>query len=62
MPKPPQPAPPVIDETRVDPFPLRPAADSGSVPVRVRRGSGGAGALVGRAPAHPHPVDGRSWT
>ena len=33
MPKPPQPAPPVIDETRVDPFPLRPAADSGSVPV-----------------------------
>ncbi|MFF4019442.1 DUF3027 domain-containing protein [Streptomyces sp. NPDC001843] len=33
MPKPPQPAPPVIDETRVDPFPLRPAADSGSVPA-----------------------------
>jgi len=33
MPKPPQPAPPVIDETRVDPFPLRPAPDSGSVPV-----------------------------
>ncbi|MFI6856912.1 DUF3027 domain-containing protein [Streptomyces sp. NPDC050416] len=33
MPKPPQPAPPVIDETRVDPFPLRPASDSGSVPV-----------------------------
>ncbi|MCH5674645.1 DUF3027 domain-containing protein [Streptomyces gilvus] len=33
MPKPPQPAPPVIDETRVDPFPLRPAADSGSVPI-----------------------------
>ncbi|MFJ8107432.1 DUF3027 domain-containing protein [Streptomyces sp. NPDC096132] len=32
MPKTPQPAPPVIDETRVDPFPLRPAADSGSVP------------------------------
>ncbi|MFF8095980.1 DUF3027 domain-containing protein [Streptomyces sp. NPDC016675] len=32
MPRPPQPAPPVIDETRVDPFPLRPAADSGSVP------------------------------
>ncbi|MEU0439621.1 MULTISPECIES: DUF3027 domain-containing protein [unclassified Streptomyces] len=32
MPKPPQPAPPVIDETRVDPFPLRPAPDSGSVP------------------------------
>ncbi|MFF9277846.1 DUF3027 domain-containing protein [Streptomyces griseosporeus] len=31
MPKPPQPAPPVIDETRVDPFPLRPAP-SGSVP------------------------------
>ncbi|MEU6809054.1 DUF3027 domain-containing protein [Streptomyces sp. NPDC046831] len=33
MPRPPQPAPPVIDETRVDPFPLRPAQDSGSVPV-----------------------------
>ncbi|MFF3330364.1 DUF3027 domain-containing protein [Streptomyces sp. NPDC002888] len=33
MPKPPRPAPPVIDETRVDPFPLRPAADSGSVPA-----------------------------
>ncbi|MET9731312.1 DUF3027 domain-containing protein [Streptomyces sp. NPDC006458] len=32
MPKPPQPAPPVIDETRVDPFPLRPSRDSGSVP------------------------------
>ncbi|WLW54139.1 DUF3027 domain-containing protein [Streptomyces sp. YU58] len=32
MPKPPQPALPVIDETRVDPFPLRPARDSGSVP------------------------------
>ncbi|MFI2434455.1 DUF3027 domain-containing protein [Streptomyces sp. NPDC018693] len=32
MPKPPQPAPPVIDETKVDPFPLRPARDSGSVP------------------------------
>ncbi|MFC9494483.1 DUF3027 domain-containing protein [Streptomyces sp. NPDC056982] len=33
MPKPPRPAPHVIDETRVDPFPLRPAADSGSVPT-----------------------------
>jgi hypothetical protein len=33
MPAPPRPAPPVIDETRVDPFPLRPSADSGSVPV-----------------------------
>jgi len=33
MPKPPRVAPPVIDETRVDPFPLRPAPDSGSVPV-----------------------------
>ncbi|MGX4691401.1 DUF3027 domain-containing protein [Streptomyces sp. JNUCC 63] len=33
MPKPPQPTPPVVDETRVDPFPLRPTADSGSVPV-----------------------------
>ncbi|MFJ4692908.1 DUF3027 domain-containing protein [Streptomyces sp. NPDC088766] len=33
MPKPPRPALPVIDENRVDPFPLRPAPDSGSVPV-----------------------------
>ncbi|ALV35042.1 DUF3027 domain-containing protein [Streptomyces sp. CdTB01] len=33
MPKPPVPPPPVIDETRVDPFPLRPSADSGSVPL-----------------------------
>ncbi|WP_037670060.1 DUF3027 domain-containing protein [Streptomyces griseus] len=33
MPTPPRPAPPVIDETRVDPFPLRPATDSGSVPA-----------------------------
>ncbi len=33
MPKPPQPAAPVIDETTVDPFPLRPASDSGSVPA-----------------------------
>ncbi|MFF4271097.1 DUF3027 domain-containing protein [Streptomyces sp. NPDC001536] len=32
MPKPPRPAAPVIDETKVDPFPLRPAPDSGSVP------------------------------
>ncbi|WP_328748313.1 DUF3027 domain-containing protein [Streptomyces sp. NBC_00285] len=32
MPKPAQPAEPVVDETRVDPFPLRPARDSGSVP------------------------------
>ncbi|POX50295.1 DUF3027 domain-containing protein [Streptomyces sp. Ru71] len=32
MPKTPRPAPPVIDETKVDPFPLRPAPDSGSVP------------------------------
>ncbi|WP_328413344.1 DUF3027 domain-containing protein [Streptomyces violaceus] len=31
MPRPPQPPSPVIDETRVDPFPLRPAPDSGSV-------------------------------
>ncbi|MHB9860867.1 DUF3027 domain-containing protein [Streptomyces sp. YIM S03343] len=31
MPKPPQPPAPVIDETRVDPFPLRPSSDSGSV-------------------------------
>jgi hypothetical protein len=33
MPKTPRPAPPVIDETRVDPFPLRPSPDSGSVPA-----------------------------
>ncbi|GAA5007627.1 DUF3027 domain-containing protein [Streptomyces siamensis] len=33
MPKPPRPAPPVIDETKVEPFPLRPAPDSGSVSV-----------------------------
>ncbi|MEX3107608.1 DUF3027 domain-containing protein [Streptomyces sp. ST1015] len=33
MPAPPRPALPVVDETQVDPFPLRPAADSGSVPV-----------------------------
>ena len=33
MPKPPQPPAHVIDETVVDPFPLRPAADSGSVSV-----------------------------
>ncbi|MBK3581536.1 DUF3027 domain-containing protein [Streptomyces sp. MBT65] len=33
MPKPPQPPAPVIDETKVDPFPLRPSADSGSVSV-----------------------------
>ncbi|WP_172388078.1 DUF3027 domain-containing protein [Streptomyces sp. MNP-20] len=32
MPKPPRPAPPVLDETRVDELPLRPAPDSGSVP------------------------------
>ncbi|BAC71614.1 hypothetical protein AQJ43_05565 [Streptomyces avermitilis] len=32
MPKPPRPAEPVIDETKVDPFPLRPSPDSGSVP------------------------------
>jgi hypothetical protein len=35
MPKPPQPPAPVIDETMVDPFPLRPSADSGSVSVGV---------------------------
>ncbi len=32
MPKPPQPAAPVIDEMKVDVFPLRPSRDSGSVP------------------------------
>ncbi|MEI5099299.1 DUF3027 domain-containing protein [Streptomyces sp. PmtG] len=32
MPKPSRPAPPVLDETRVDELPLRPAPDSGSVP------------------------------
>ncbi|GHJ39926.1 DUF3027 domain-containing protein [Streptomyces sp. TS71-3] len=31
MPHPPQPAPPVIDETQVDPLPLHPSDDSGSV-------------------------------
>ncbi|WP_030687058.1 DUF3027 domain-containing protein [Streptomyces sp. NRRL B-1347] len=31
MPKPPRPAPPVLDETKVDELPLRPAPDSGSV-------------------------------
>lgn len=31
MPKPPRPAPPVLDETRIDVLPLRPGADSGSV-------------------------------
>ncbi|GGV43224.1 DUF3027 domain-containing protein [Streptomyces spectabilis] len=33
MPKPSRPAPPVLDETKVDALPLRPAPDSGSVPV-----------------------------
>ncbi|MER5467970.1 DUF3027 domain-containing protein [Streptomyces sp. NPDC002935] len=33
MPKPPRPPAPVIDETQVDPFPLRPSPDSGSVPA-----------------------------
>ncbi|WP_199552361.1 DUF3027 domain-containing protein [Streptomyces sp. N35] len=33
MPKPPVPSQPVIDEFQVDPMPLRPAADSGSVSV-----------------------------
>ncbi|MET8950745.1 DUF3027 domain-containing protein [Streptomyces sp. NPDC004393] len=33
MPKAPQPPPPVVDETKVEPFPLRPSPDSGSVPV-----------------------------
>jgi hypothetical protein len=33
MPKPPRPPLPVIDETQVDPFPLRPSPDSGSVPA-----------------------------
>ncbi len=33
MPTPPQPPAHVIDETVVDPFPLRPSADSGSVSV-----------------------------
>ncbi|MGA4841190.1 DUF3027 domain-containing protein [Streptomyces sp. G45] len=31
MPKPPRPAPPVLDETKLDPLPLHPAADTGSV-------------------------------
>ncbi|MGW2691043.1 DUF3027 domain-containing protein [Streptomyces sp. NPDC001296] len=33
MPKAPQPPPPVVDETKVEPFPLRPSPDSGSVPA-----------------------------
>ncbi|NKQ24601.1 DUF3027 domain-containing protein [Streptomyces galbus] len=33
MPRPPRPADPVVDETRVDPFPLRPSPESGSVTV-----------------------------
>jgi len=33
MPKTPRPAPPVVDETKVEPFPLRPSPDSGSVPA-----------------------------
>ncbi|MFJ6725960.1 MULTISPECIES: DUF3027 domain-containing protein [unclassified Streptomyces] len=32
MPKPPRPPAPVVDENEVDPFPLRPSPDSGSVP------------------------------
>ncbi|WP_326722332.1 MULTISPECIES: DUF3027 domain-containing protein [unclassified Streptomyces] len=39
MPAPPRPAPHVIDETRVDPFPLRPAPDSGSVSVTADESS-----------------------
>ncbi|MFJ6634419.1 DUF3027 domain-containing protein [Streptomyces sp. NPDC091376] len=35
MPKPPRPAPPVLDSMRPDEFPLRPAPDSGSVPDHV---------------------------
>ncbi|MFI8349950.1 DUF3027 domain-containing protein [Streptomyces sp. NPDC085596] len=42
MPTPPRPPLPVVDETRVDPFPLRPAADSGSV---TAEGDGEAGEL-----------------
>lgn len=33
MPKPPRPAQPVVDETKVEPFPLRHAPDTGSVPA-----------------------------
>ncbi|RSS74765.1 DUF3027 domain-containing protein [Streptomyces sp. WAC06614] len=33
MPKPPRPAPPVLDSLHADEFPLRPAADTGSVPL-----------------------------
>lgn len=35
MPKPPRPAPPVLDSMSPDEFPLRPAPDSGSVPDHV---------------------------
>ncbi|MFE3329088.1 DUF3027 domain-containing protein [Streptomyces sp. NPDC059176] len=39
MPKPPRPAPPVLDSMKADEFPLRPAPDSGSVPDHVEAGS-----------------------
>jgi hypothetical protein len=45
MPKPPVPPPHVIDETIVDPFPLRPAADSGSVPMGATDADGDAADL-----------------
>ncbi|MCD9142957.1 DUF3027 domain-containing protein [Streptomyces albireticuli] len=44
MPKPPRPSEPVIDETRVDPLPLRPSS-AGSVPVEAD----GAGAELGHS-------------
>ncbi|GAA4808246.1 DUF3027 domain-containing protein [Streptomyces ziwulingensis] len=45
MPRPPQPAPPVIDENRVDPFPLRPGVDFGPPPG----GEDGSSAELGHA-------------
>lgn len=35
MPKPPKPAPHALDTMQVDEYPLRPARDSGSVPVET---------------------------
>ena len=62
MPKPPRPAPPVIDETRVDPFPLRPARGLGLGPDGAGRVHGGAGPLVAnRLPGHGPGSLRRGW-
>ncbi|MBB5119462.1 hypothetical protein AF335_28850 [Streptomyces eurocidicus] len=47
MPKPPRPSEPVIDETRVDPMPLRPS--SGSVPADADAGADAVGAELGHS-------------